>query len=408
MKYSRSKCSLSYLQKVLVGMLSGVAMLGATLPANAQSPGVSPSTIKIGILGSLTGPFAIFGTGQLAGATIAIEEANAAGGINGRKIEFISIDDESSPPKGIAGYKRLVDQEKVFAVLGPAASAVGQAMLPILKTSQTPTFISIFSTPVVTEPPMRAVFRTGPMNDRQQGVAIANYVVDELKGKRIAIIRQSDEYGKRGGDSVEEQLKVRQANIVATEVFNITDNDFSAQLGKIAAAQADVLVVYGYPNPSAIVTRQAKQLGLKATIMGANSAGSRRYPQIVGEAAAGTHNILTLDVLPEDTTNPSAVRFNKVFAEKFPDLARQGRPDLGDVLGYGGAKVFLEALNRAGKDLTQEGLILALESLNDFKGDMTLPTTFGPNRREGNQASRVVVIQDDLSRKVLPVIIKAD
>lgn len=408
MKDSRSICSFNSLRKMAVGVLSGAAMFGFTLGASAQTPGVTPTSVKIGILGSLTGPFAIFGTGQLAGATIAIEEANAAGGINGRKIEWVSLDDESSPPKGIAGYKRLVDQEKVFAVLGPAASAVGQAMLPVLKASRTPTFISIFSTPVVTEPPMKSVFRTGPMNDRQQGIAIANYVVDELKGKRIAIIRQSDEYGKRGGDSVEAQLKKRNANIVATEVFNISDSDFSAQLGKIGAAQADVLVVYGYPNPSAIVTRQAKQLGLKATIMGANSAGSRRYPQIVGAAAAGTHNIVTLDVLPEDTTNPSAVRFNKIFAEKFPDLARQGRPDLGDVLGYGGAKVFLEALKRAGKDLTQEGLIQALEGLKDFKGDMILPTTFGPDRREGNQASRVVVIQDDLSRKVLPVMIKAD
>lgn len=408
MRFSRSLYKFESLRKVAVGVLSGASMMGIALGANAQAPGVSADTVKIGILGSLTGPFAIFGTGQLAGATIAIEEANAAGGINGRKIEWVSIDDESSPPKGIAGYKRLVDQEKVFAVLGPAASAVGQAMLPILKNSKTPTFISIFSTPVVTEPPMRAVFRTGPMNDRQQGVAIANYVVDELKGQRIAIIRQSDEYGKRGGDSVESQLRKRNANIVATEVFNIADTDFSAQLGKIGSLQADVLIVYGYPNPSAIVTRQAKQLGLKATIMGANSAGSRRYPQIVGAAAAGTHNILTLDVLPEDTTNPSAVRFNKVFAERFPDLARQGRPDLGDVLGYGGTKVFLEALRLAGKELTQEGLIKALEGMKDFKGDMILPTTFGPDRREGNQASRVVVIQDDLSRKILPVMVSAD
>jgi len=84
-------------------------------------------TIKVGILGSLTGPFAIFGTGNLAGATIAFEEANAAGGINGRKLEWISLDDESSPPKGIAAYKRLLDQENVFAIFGPAASAVGSA-----------------------------------------------------------------------------------------------------------------------------------------------------------------------------------------------------------------------------------------------------------------------------------------
>ena len=110
---------------------TGVALIAAalvslfTLGSRAAEPGITDKEIKIGILGSLTGPFAIFGTGNLAGATIAFEEVNAAGGINGRKIEWISLDDESSPPKAIAAYKRLVDQEQVFAIFGPASSAVG-------------------------------------------------------------------------------------------------------------------------------------------------------------------------------------------------------------------------------------------------------------------------------------------
>src|ERR1700733_13438145 len=158
---------------VAVTLLIGPACL-------AEEPGVSDSAIKVGILGSLTGPFAIFGTGNLAGATIAFEEANAAGGINGRKLDWISLDDESSPPKGIAAYKRLVDQEKVFAVFGPAASAVGQALVPTLKASTTPSFVSLFSTPAVTEPPIPMLFRTGVMNDREQGSAVADYVVDSL------------------------------------------------------------------------------------------------------------------------------------------------------------------------------------------------------------------------------------
>src|SRR5690606_7021233 len=121
-------------------------------------------------LGSLTGPFAIFGTGNLAGATLAFEQANAGGGVNGRQLEWVSLDDESSPPKGIAAYKRLTGPEKVFAVFGPASSAVGQAMVQTFKGSTTPTFISVFSTPAVTNPPLPYVFRTGPMNDLEQGV----------------------------------------------------------------------------------------------------------------------------------------------------------------------------------------------------------------------------------------------
>lgn len=384
----------------------GVAMLLLIGETRAE-PGVTDKSVKVGILGSLTGPLAVFGTGNLAGATIAFEEANAAGGVNGRKIEWVSLDDESSPPKGIAAYKKLVDQDQVFAVYGPAASAVGQALVPTFKLSKTPTFISVFSTPAVTEPPIPVVFRTGPMNDRQQGTAIANYVVDHLKAKKIALIRQSDEYGKRGGESVSGRLTERKIALVGDEVFNIADTDFTAQLSRIIQATPDVLIVYGYPNPSAIITRQAKQLGLKATVMGANSAGSRKYPEIVGEAAAGTQNIVTLKVLPE-SNDPAAVKFRTSFEQRFPDLARQGRPDLGDVLGYGGAQVFVEGLKRAGAQLTQDGFIKALESLKGFETDLTLPTTFSATEREGNQSAKIVEIQPDLSRKMLPMVVRAE
>jgi branched-chain amino acid transport system substrate-binding protein len=387
-------------------MCAAAAWLVLSSGSFAAEPGVTDKTIKIGVLGSLTGPFAIFGTGNLSGATIAFEEANAAGGINGRKIEWISLDDESSPPKGIAAYKRLVDQEQVFAVFGPAASAVGQALVPTFKASTTPTFVSVFSTPAVTEPLIPVVFRTGPMNDRQQGSAIADYVVDHLKMNKIALISQSDEYGKRGAESVTSRLAERKMPLVSSEVFNISDTDFTAQLSRTIQANPDVLIIYGYPNPSAVITRQAKQLGLKATIMGANSAGSRTYPKIVGEAAAGAQNILTLNVLPEGD-DPAAVKFRKVFEERFPDLARQGRPDLGDVLGYGGAKVFLEGLKRAGPQLTQKGFMQALESMKDFQTDLTLPTTFTATDHEGNQSAKVVEIQKDLTRKILPVVVHA-
>lgn len=402
---SRSQGILRRTALALVAAASLVALAPATTGWAAET-GVTDKTIKVGVLGSLTGPLAIFGTGNLAGATIAFEEANAAGGIHGRQIEWVSLDDESSPPKGIAAFKRLADQEKVFAVFGPAASAVGQALVPTFRSSKTPTFISVFSTPAVTEPPIPTVFRTGPMNDRQQGVAIADYVIDHLKAQKIALVRQSDEYGKRGGESVIGRLTDRKIKLVSDEVFNVADTDFTAQLSRVKQTEPDVVIVYGYPNPSAIITRQAKQLGLKATIMGANSAGSRKYPEIVGEAAKGTQNIVTLKVLPEGN-EPAAVKFREAFEKRFPDLARQGRPDLGDVLGYGGALVFVEGLKRAGDKPTQEGFIKALESIKNFETGVTLPTTFGPSIREGNQSAMVVEIQGDLSRKMLPAVVTA-
>lgn len=308
--------------------------------------------------------------------------------------------------KGIVAYKRLVDQENVFAIFGPSSSAVGQALVPTFKSTGTPTFATIFSTPAVTEPPIDNVFRSGTMSDSQAGQAIADYVIDHLGAKSVALIRQSDEYGRHGGDSVVEELAHRKILLASEEQFNVTDTDFTSQLTRIAQTTPDVLVVYGFPNPSAIITRQAKQLGLTATIMGSNAAGSRKYPDIVGEAAAGTHNVVTLKTLPESTEGEAA-EFSSKFAARFPDLARQGRPDLADVLAYGGAHVFLEGLRRAGDTPTQRGFISALETIENFEAPFILPTTYGKGIREGNQAARVVEIQPDLSRKLLPVVLTA-
>src|SRR5919206_2275768 len=170
-------------------IVAGLALAAGGISVQAQeAPGVSKDSIKIGILGSLTGPAAVWGTGNLAGGVLAFEEANAAGGIHGRKLEWVVEDDETSPPKAIAAFKKLTGQEAVFAVFGPAASAISAALVPALKQSNVPVFLSVPSTPAVTEPMIRNVFRTGPLNDRLQGIAVADYVMDRLRGRRIALI----------------------------------------------------------------------------------------------------------------------------------------------------------------------------------------------------------------------------
>jgi branched-chain amino acid transport system substrate-binding protein len=375
--------------------------------AAAQEPGVEKDKIRIGVLGSLTGPAAIWGSGNLSGGTLAFEEANAAGGINGRKLEWIVEDDETSPPKAIAAFKKLTEQEKVFAIFGPAASAISAAMVPTMKQAGIPLFLSVPSTPAVTEPTIHNVFRTGPLNDRMQGIAVADYVIGKMHGQRIALIRQSDEYGKRGADSINDRVKQESVKPVGEEIFNPADTDFTSQLLKIRETNPDVLIVYGYPSPSAIITRQARQLGIQAKIIGSNATSSRKYPQIVGSAAAGILNVITVATLPE-SDDPRMSAFRKHYEARYPDLAKQERPDLGDVLGYGGASAFLEALKRAGPDVTREKFISALESMNDFETGLTLPTTFSAASHEGNKRARIVEIQPDLSRKLLADVISAE
>jgi branched-chain amino acid transport system substrate-binding protein len=156
-----------------------------------------------------------------------------------------------------------------------------------------------------------------------------------------------------------------------------------------------------------VITRQARQLGLKSQIIGSNASSSRKYPEIVGEAAAGTQNVITLAVLPE-SDEPKVTEFRQNFERRFPDLARQGRPESSDVLAYGGAQVFIEALKRAGRDLTRANFMKALESINNFESPLILPTTLSAEAHEGNRSARILEIQPDLSRRLLPVVISVD
>jgi branched-chain amino acid transport system substrate-binding protein len=215
----------------------------------------------------------------------------------------------------------------------------------------------------------------------------------------VALVSQTDEYGRRGGSSVTERLKEKGYPLAAAEVFNLTDTDFTAQLLRIRAVEPDLLVIYGFPAPAATITRQARQLGLTGRILGSNATANRTYPATVGPAAAGVMNVITLAALPEGD-DPRMQSYVRKFSTRFPDLARQNRPDLGDCLGCNGAAVFAEGLRRAGAALSREGFISGLESLKEFETGLGLPTTFGPNRREGNLLARVLEFQPDLSRKL--------
>jgi branched-chain amino acid transport system substrate-binding protein len=393
------------LTAVAVALAVVTLCVAGGVQAQRGAPGVTDDTITIGILGSLTGPAAIWGSGNLIAGTMYFTKVNEAGGIHGRKLKWVVEDDASTPPKGIAAIKKL-QSENVFAVFGPSTSAVVAAARPAMDASGIPFFISIPSTPRATDPFARNVFRTGPLNDTLQGYLLADFVVGPLKAKKVALLSQSDEYGQRGADSVVKRLREKHGmQPAAHEVFNVSDTDFTSQVLKVKEANAEALIVYGYIAPSSTIVRQAKQLGVQAKIIGSNATSSRLYPKVVGEAAVGVLNVITVADLPE-SANPTIARFREEFEKANPALVPQGRPDLTDLLAYGGAMTFVEGLKRAGRDLTRDKLIAALETIRGHESGFSLPTTFTATDHEGTKAARILEIQPGGQRKLLDVILR--
>jgi branched-chain amino acid transport system substrate-binding protein len=365
----------------------------------ADGTGVTDTSVKIGILTSITGPAAPLG--NLPGAQLAFEEVNQAGGVLGRKIEPVIVDDETSASKGIAGFNKLVQSEKVFAVFGPSSSAVGVPMKGLMTSSGVPVIIPSFSSPDMTEPLIKNVFRTGTLNDRMQGRAIANYLVQNLKFDRIAIMRQSDQYGATGAASVTTRLNELQKPPVAVEVFNASDTDLSAQVLRVRATNPQAVVVYGYPSASAIATRQLRELGVTADIIGSTATSSQNYPELVGKLGAGVKFAVQMPELPESKER-RMTKFREAFQKRFPDLALQSRPNAVDALSYGGALNLVEGLRRSGKDLTREKFMAAMETLDGFDVGVMNPTYLSATRHEGNTRMGIAVINPDLTRKILP------
>ena len=195
--------------------------------------------------------------------------------------------------------------------------------------------------------------------------------------------------------------------LVAHEVFNVSDTDFTSQVLRARDARPDTVIIYSYIAPSSTIVRQAKQLGIEAKILGSNATSSRLYPQVVGESAAGVLNVITVADLPE-ANSPVIAKFREEFERANPSLVPQGRPDLADLLGYGGAMAFVEGLKRAGRDLTREKFIAALETLRGFETGFTLPTTFTSTDHEGNKAARILEILPGGKRRLLDVILRAE
>ncbi len=207
-------------------LLAAAALLAVALPVAAQQQGVNSDTITIGAHGPITGPAAYIGLAGRDGMLLAIKEIDAAGGVNGRKIVAVFEDDGHSPTKAIAAVKKLVEQDKVFAVMSVGGSNATVGAVDFMKEKGVPYYVSIASAPQVTWPHARNLFRGGTTETARYGELYAEFLATHYKAKRIAIMSGREEYPRNEGDATVDKLKswFQMAPAVRVE-FNIGDKD---------------------------------------------------------------------------------------------------------------------------------------------------------------------------------------
>ncbi|WP_027718019.1 branched-chain amino acid ABC transporter substrate-binding protein [Desulfovirgula thermocuniculi] len=298
------------LKKLLVVMVAAALVVAA---AGCAGGGKS-DTIKIGVQGPISGDWALEGQGFVKAVTMLAEQINAKGGLLGKKIEIVQGDDKGDPKEASLVAQKMVSS-KVIAVLGaynssatePAAGIYNEAKILHITPSSTATKL--------TEKGYKMFFRTCFLDNRQ-GMFAADFIVNTLGKKKVALIHDNTTYAKGLADWTEKFLKEKGATVVFNDAITPKEKDFTSTLTKIKGLDPEVIYFTGYFSEGGLLLRQARELGIKAVFMAGDANNNPDFVKNAGlEAAKGA--IITTLPLPQDLPYKEAKQFIADYKAKY-------------------------------------------------------------------------------------------
>jgi branched-chain amino acid transport system substrate-binding protein len=319
----------------------------------------APDTLLLGEVGSLTGAEATFGVSTREGIELALEQANAAGGVNGKKVEVRVYDDQGKPDEAANATVRLINQDGVKLILGEVASTNSLAMAGKAQAAKVPMVTPSSTNETVTQKG-DYIFRVCFI-DPFQGYAMAKFARESLKLQNVAVLQDNKSAYSTGLTDV---FKVRFAEmggkVAGVESYSKGDTDFRAQLSALKSKSPDGIYIPGYYTDVGLIAKQARQLGIQAVLLGGDGWESDKLFELGGEAVENSY--YTNHYSP-DSPNPATQTFISAYKAKFNGKV----PDSLAALAYDAANVSLDALRRA-KSLSGPDIRDALAQTKDFDG----------------------------------------
>jgi len=319
--------------------------------------------IKIGINYELSGEVASYGKASVDGIELAIDEINSKGGIDGKLIKPVKYDNKSDKSQATTLATKLMTQDKVVAVLGPATSGAFKATIPeaiknkvvVASGSATADDVTVDASGVK-EYAFRICF-----NDSYQGTAMANYALKNMNAKKAAVIMDnSSDYAKGLAENFTKTFEAGGGKVVATEAFVAGDTDFNAIITKIKGQEFDVIFIPGYYNEAGLIIKQTRAQGIKTPILGADGFGAPELVELAGvDALNDIYFSAHFSALDKD---PAVAEFIENFNAKYGK-----EPDQFAALGYDLVYFVADGIKRAGSTDTV-AVKDALAATKDFKG----------------------------------------
>ena len=364
----------------------GAVLLLALAAAAPAEDGVTDTEVAIGQCAALDGPAAGLGTGVNKGLRASFDELNAKGGVAGRRLRLVAIDDGYDPQRCLDGTLRLIEDDKVFALAGYVGTPTAKKVAPLLEETQVPVVGLFTGAMFLRQPVQRQVFNIrASYNDETD--ALIEHLTKVQRAARVAVFYQNDAFGRSGLSGTEKALQKRGMQVVAKGSFERNTLEVAEGLARIAEAKPDAVVMVGPYRPVAAFTTQARAAGLTAALGTISFVGTENLIKELGPAADG---IVISQVVPPPTEAavPLVRDFQAALRSSFPDAS----PTYVSLEGYVYGRVLALALERAGRDLRRERLVEALEGLTsaDLGG---LQVSFGKtNHQASNQVFLTKVV----------------
>src|SRR5215471_5407910 len=378
---------------------SGVAALAAACafaalsigPASAED-GVSSDAITFGQAAPLEGPASALGLGMRAGILAALEEVNRAGGVHGRKLKLTSLDDGYEPDRSIAQTKKLIEEDKVFALIGPVGTPTSKAAQPIAMAANVP-FIGPFTgAAFLRDPKLENVINLRASYGAETE-AWVKHLTEDLKIKKIAIFYQDDAFGRAGLDGVKAAMAKRGIELAGEATYERNTVAVKTALLTLKRAEPEAVVMVGAYTPCAEFIKLARKISFNPVFVNISFVGASALAKELGADGEG---VIVSQVVPFpwDASLPVVADYQAALKAEDPQAAA----DFVSLEGYLVGRLATAALEKTGADPSREHLLATIKTTGTFAiGGLVM--TFGPDKNNGLDEIFMTVIQADGSFK---------
>lgn len=343
-------------KKIMCFLLFVAGSLAATPVVAAETHGVTDDTITLGTIQDLSGPLAQLSKEALNGMLMAVDEVNADGGVNGRKLELKVADHGYQPQKAVLAARRMIQREHIFAVIQEMGSVTTMATIPVLEQSNVLSLFPLSGDAATYLPRDRLKWSTSPPYAVGSRMGV-KYLVDHNDYKKVCVTYQNDEYGSEVLRGVDEILPYKNAKLVLKVSFPRGTTNFTSNVAKLKAAGCDLVVIGAALREPVAIMKTAQKLGWHPAFLGNTGTFSRRLPELGG---AVTNGLYAPGLIHMPYTDGAASKDLEQWAQAYHK--RFGlTPDVFGAYGYMSIKLFAHIAKDAGKDLTVDSFIKAIE-----------------------------------------------